>query len=115
VLWIAWDTDMRTPGENGSTELATVRMRARAGAEWAIKKLKGPRYPRALSYLLDLYRDVVRGLARDEEGKRVLTWVDIDAWCRRKRTNPAPHELDALFQIHEVMMHPRAYLPEAWA
>jgi hypothetical protein len=108
--YAAWFADLHTPGEGGKTEFATVSARAKQGAAWAIEKLKGPRFPESLGYLWRLFNRIRKGLKKDLDGKREMTWEGLEAFANAADVDIQPHEYDALFELHDVVNDPRSFL-----
>lgn len=108
MTYAAWEARMSTPDKSGSTPRDSWRVLARKGRADALAMLEGPPFPDALGYLWGWCLELRRGLGVGMEGLASLTWPALDAWCRLTRRDPAPHEVDALFDLDRVLRHPES-------
>lgn len=108
---VAWRASLNTRTEGATdpkvTDLASLRVRARKGDKRAQAELRGPRYPEWTRYLLEWSHDFARGAGEFSE------WANVDAWARRKKIDPEPHEIDAVLTLVNAMRHPEHYLKRA--
>lgn len=109
MRYVAWDVEMSTPNDQGSTPRQATRSLVKRGRSDLRALLDGPPFPAALSYLLEWMVELRRGLGRDMEGIAPLTWVTLDAWTRHADVAPAPHEVQALFLLDRVMRDPKPF------
>ncbi len=72
----------------------------------ALADLEGPEPPESLWYLKEWSDELLGRCGVTAEGVAPLDWVNFDAWARRKRVDPEPHEIDALFELDAVRRHP---------
>jgi hypothetical protein len=85
--------------QDGAPRRAHLEASARAGNAFAIEALREPQFPDALSYLWEWCLEIRQGLGAGMDGLAALTWVALDAWARRTRREPEPHEVQALFAL----------------
>jgi hypothetical protein len=93
------------PGSKDSTPYRDhLKVAARSSAR-AREELQGPEFPESVGYLLGWTREVHCRSGLGQIGFLPVTWATIDAWARRTRTDPRPHEIDAMFVLDAVMLH----------
>lgn len=97
---------MSTPDEHGVTPRDRTRQLVRRGRSDLQRDLDGPSFPPALRYLWEWANEVRRGLGTGFDGINSLSWVALDAWSRHTGHTPAPHEIEALFDLDFAMRKP---------
>lgn len=73
---------------------------------------EAPEYPEELDYLLGWARALHGRSGISEAGIAPLSYIEVDAFARRTRTDIEPYEVDALMALDAAMRHPGEDEPE---
>ena len=91
---------------------AHLEAAARMGMPEAKAKLAERVSPGVLAYLWQWFLELHGHRGVGPMGPAPLTWLDLDAWARRMRRDPAPWEFDVLSRLDDtffaVTMPPKA-------
>lgn len=99
MAYVTFHATLDRLAPDGVSDRAHLEMAAAHGNAVAVRRLVGPEFPDALSYLHRWFGELssVRGCAMS--GIAPITYADIDAWSRLTRQTPEPHEVQAIIEL----------------